>query len=76
MEGFFAGESVPVNRKLSDIFLQLYIREKTGREVPKITERHGKGAFEFRENAIVVTIPFHWINVMGDKLGNNWVITG
>ena len=79
-----AGESVPVNRKLSEIFLQLHISEKTGRGVPKITERYGKGAFEFRENAIVVTIPFHWINVMGDKVGDklggvikwviNWVI--
>ena len=70
MEGFFAGESVPVNRKLSEVFLQLHISEKTGRGVPKITERYGKGAFEFRENAIVVTIPFHWINVMGDKPGD------
>ena len=70
MEGFFAGESVPVNRKLSEIFLQLHISEKTGRGVPKITERYGKRAFEFRENAIVVTIPFHWINVMGDKAGD------
>ena len=70
MEGFFAGESVPVNRKLSEIFLQLHISEKTGRGVPQITERYGKGAFEFRENAIVVTIPFHWINVMGDKAGD------
>ncbi len=70
MEGFFAGESVPVNRKLSEIFLQLHISEKTGRGVPKITERYGKGAFEFRENAIAVTIPFHWINVMGDKAGD------
>ena len=38
MEGFFAGESVPVNQKLSDIFLQLHISEQTGRGVPKITE--------------------------------------
>ena len=70
MEGFFAGESVPVNRKLSEIFLQLHISEKTGRGVPKITQTYGKDAFDFRENSIVVTIPFKWINVMGDKLGN------
>lgn len=31
---------------------------------------HGKDAFEFRENAIVVKIPFNWINVMGNKLGS------
>lgn len=70
MEGFFAGESVPVNRKLSEIFLQLHISEKTGRGVPKITATYGKKAYEFRENAIVVTIPFHWVNVTGDKTGD------
>lgn len=67
MEGFFAGESIPVNRKLSEIFLQLHMSEKTGRGVPTITQIYGKDAYDFRENAIVVTIPFKWINVMGDK---------
>lgn len=58
MRGFFAGESVPVNRKLSEIFLQLHISEKTGRGVPRIVERCGRSSFEFREASIVVTIPF------------------
>lgn len=70
MEGFFAGESIPVNKKLSEIFLQLHISEKTGRGVPRITQRYGKEAYEFRENSIVVKIPFNWINIMGDKVGN------
>ena len=70
IEGFFAGESVPVNRKLSEIFLQLHISEKTGRGVPKITELYGKDAYAFRENSIVVTIPFKWINVMSDRTDN------
>jgi len=70
MEGFFAGESVPVNKKLSEILLQLHISEKTGRGVPKITQIYGKEAYEFRENSIVVTIPFNWINVRGDKVGD------
>lgn len=73
IEGFFAGESIPVNRKLSEIFLQLHISEKTGRGVPKITEKYGKSAIEFRENSIVVKIPFRWINVMGEKVGNNTI---
>ena len=68
LEGFFAGESVPVNKKLSEILLQLHISEKTGRGVPKITQRYGKEAYEFRENSIVVKIPFNWINVMGSGL--------
>ena len=55
---FFAGESVPVNQKLSDIFLQLHISERSGRGVPKITELYGEDCIELRENSIVVTIPF------------------
>lgn len=58
MRGFFAGESVPVNRRLSEIFLQLHISEKTGRGVPTIVDRCGRSSFEFRESSIVVTIPF------------------
>lgn len=58
VEGFFAGESVPVNQKLSDIFLQLHISERSGRGIPKITELYGKDCIELRENSIVVTIPF------------------
>lgn len=33
--GFFRGHSVPVNEKLSEIFLQLHISEKTGRGNPR-----------------------------------------
>ncbi len=70
MEGFFAGESIPVNKKLSEIFLQLHISEKTGRGVPIVTQHYGRNAYEFRENSIAATISFNWINVMGDKVGN------
>lgn len=74
MEGFFLGESIPVNEKLSEIFLQLHISEKSGRGVPKIIEVYGKDAFTFRENSIVVTIPFQRIHnsqiVLGNKTGD------
>lgn len=70
MEGFFLGESIPVNEKLSEIFLQLHISEKSGRGVPEITEMYGKDAFSFRENSIVVTIPFERINKVGKKVGD------
>ena len=72
IEGFYLGESVPVNEKLSEIFLQLHISEKSGRGVPKITEVYGKDAFTFRENSIVVTIPFTRISEqqVGNKVGN------
>lgn len=68
MEGFFLRESIPVNEKLSEIFLQLHISEKSGRGVPKITEMYGKEAFSFREYSIVVTIPFERINRLEDKV--------
>jgi len=75
MEGFFLGESVPVNDKLSEIFLQLHISEKSGRGVPKIIEVYGKDVFTFREQSIVVTIPFKRIHNpqigLGNKTGNN-----
>lgn len=70
MEGFYRGESVPVNQKLSDIFLQLHISERSGRGVPKIIDTYGKDVFDFRENSIVVNIPFNWINKLGDNVGN------
>lgn len=72
MTGFYLGESVPVNQELSDVFLQLHISERSGRGVPKITKKYGKDAYDFRENSIVVTIPFNMIDHnVGDKVGDN-----
>lgn len=66
VEGFFLGESVPVNETLSDIFLQLHISERAGRGVPKIIDTYGKDVYEFRQNSIVVNIPFKFINTTED----------
>lgn len=62
------GESIPVNEKLLEIFLQLHISEKSGRGIPTIIESYGKEAIEIRENSIVIKIPFNWINVIGNKV--------
>ena len=62
LEGFYSGESIPVNEKLSEIFLQLHISEKSGRGVPIIVNAYGKEAISFKENSIVVTIPFNRID--------------
>ena len=35
--------------------------------MPKIIDSYGKDVFDFRENSIVVNIPFYWINNVGDK---------
>lgn len=61
-DGFFEGLSIPVNMKLAEIFLQLHISERSGRGVPRIVSEYGKEAFDFRDNAIVVTIPFNRLN--------------
>lgn len=70
LEGFYQGESIPVNEKLSEIFLQLHISEKSGRGIPTIIKAYGKESIEIRENSIVVKIPFNWINLVGNKVGN------
>lgn len=38
--------------------IERHISERTGRGVPKITEAYGWETYEFRENSIVVSIPF------------------
>lgn len=63
MEGFFEGESIPVNKELSDIFLQLHISERSGRGVPKIVDKYGRSSFDFRENSIAVNIKLNRIYV-------------
>ena len=42
---------------------------ENGRCIPKITEVYGKEVFDFKENSIVVTIPFNRINaIVGDNV--------
>ncbi len=58
---------MPVNDKLSELFMQLHISEKTGRGVPTITNKYGKESIKVSENNIIVTIPLNRINEVGDK---------
>ena len=64
-EGFYAGVSIPVNDKLTEIFVQLHISEKSGRGVPRIVGEYGEKAFDFANNAITVTIPYNRLNLGG-----------
>lgn len=50
----------------------MHISEKSGRGVPKIIGKYSRDIFTFRENSIVVTIPFEWINSVEEK--NNYHI--
>ena len=45
----------------------MHISEKSGRGVPKIIDKYSRDIFTFRENSIVVTIPFEWINSFEEK---------
>ena len=58
VQGFFDGISIPVNRELSDVFLQLHISERTGRGVPKIIGAYDKGIYRFGKNTISIVLPF------------------
>lgn len=62
-QGFYAGVSIPVNDKLTEIFVQLHISEKSGRGVPRIVGEYGESAFGFSDNAITVTIPYNRLNL-------------
>ena len=53
---------MPVNKRLSDLFPQLHISERSERGVPKIISAYGRSSYEFRENSISLTIPFEWLN--------------
>ena len=70
LNDFYKGHSIPVNEKLSEMFLQLHISEKTGRGIPTITSIYGNESIDISDGTIVVTIPFNRINNMGDKAGD------
>ena len=64
-----------MNKKLSEILIQLHISEKSGRGVPRIVKEYGQEAFEFRDNAIVVTIPFKRLDLGADTQVTTQVMT-
>ena len=70
LSGFYKGHSIPVNDKISEMFLQLHISEKTGRGIPKIVSVYGKNSIAIEENTITITIPFTRLNNVGNKVGN------
>lgn len=74
IEGFYEGHSIPINDKLSEIFLQLHISEKTGRGIPTIVSKYGKKVISLKDHNIIITIPFNRINNVGDNVGDNVVI--
>ena len=68
VDGFYRGESVPVNEKLSEIFLELHISEKSLRGVPVIIEACGRDAVTITQTSIIVTIPFSRVKTVEDNI--------
>ena len=60
IEGFFRGDSKPVNEDLSVIFLETHLSERTGKGVPYIVSQYGRNVFDIQENYIKVTLPYNW----------------
>ena len=58
IHGFYEGHSIPVNEKLSEIFLRLHISEKTGRGIPTIISKYGKECISLNVDNILISIPF------------------
>lgn len=68
LAGFFRGDSIPVNPKLAEIFLQLRLTERSGRGVPTIIRSYGEEAFEISTNTIRVTIPFDRVSARKNEV--------
>ncbi len=62
LEGFYNGESKPVNPALAHIFMQLGISDRSGKGVPTIVEKYGRDCFTFGDDSITITIPFKIAN--------------
>lgn len=67
----FLGESIPVNEKLPEIFLQLHISEKSGRVVPDITTSELHQILGIRETAVENNRTFLKENGYVERVGSN-----
>ncbi|MDY3898992.1 MAG: putative DNA binding domain-containing protein [Bacilli bacterium] len=73
INGFYEGHSIPVNDKLSELFLQLHISEKNVKGVPIIISKYSKKSIKINDNSIIVTIPFTRINELDKNVGDKVV---
>ena len=60
IEGFYKGNSIPVNEDLSSIFLATHLSERSGKGMPLLVSTYGRDIFEISEESIKVTIPYNW----------------
>ena len=56
-EGFFNGNSIPVNKSLLTVFMAANYAEQSGHGIPTIVEKYGRDVFSFDDGMLKVTIP-------------------
>ena len=59
-EGFYSGNSLPVNKALLTIFIITGFAEQSGHGVPIIVSEYGRDAFSFENNMLKVSIKFSY----------------
>jgi predicted HTH transcriptional regulator len=70
IEGFYKGNSIPVNEDLSSIFLATHLSERTGKGMPLLVSTYGKNIFELSDESIKVTIPYNWQHKFEELVDN------
>lgn len=59
-EGFYSGNSLPVNKALLTVFIITGFAEQSGHGVPIIVSEYGRDAFSFDDNMLKVSIRFFY----------------
>jgi predicted HTH transcriptional regulator len=59
---FFMGISKPINGEFAKIFTQMRYMEQSGRGVPTIVEKYGKGVYHFGSSFIQCVLPYNIID--------------
>ncbi len=70
IDGFYKGNSIPVNEELSSIFLATHLSERSGKGMPLLVSTYGKDIFELSEESIKVTIPYNWQHKFEEVVDN------
>lgn len=70
IDGFYRGNSIPVNEDLSSIFLATHLSERTGKGMPLLVSTYGREIFEISDESIKATIPFNWQHKFEELVDN------
>lgn len=62
IDEFYSGVSKPVNEDLAKILTQMHFIEQSGRGIPTIIKKYGKGVFHFGTFFIECVIPYNIVD--------------